>query len=306
MIETAGQVELRPLNEGGGAVEAVTDLGVNESNHRLYCYGKCITGPAEEFGDLQKGFIGAYVVTAVVFTTVCGWLLGPHYPGLVVLPILYLVLDFVAFLLCACTDPGVVNPQPDLDTPYDASRRFCRSCNIYQEDGCRHCVFCNACIRELDHHCGITGTCIGARNKVHFVFLIYLYLWSMLSLIIAAVFTALCHQYSLRDTFDGTFPAGIDTAAKVIIIVESVVLGVVVLFYFLAVFGIWNKTFAGFVFKFCCLIPPTRSGDNLLFTKLARDPLCATESSLLANTFTYPTREFYPNYTRPECQNTEV
>jgi len=49
------------------------------------------------------------------------------------------------------------------------SWRWCKWCQCYQPPRCHHCATCRRCILKRDHHCYITGVCIGLANQRHFV-----------------------------------------------------------------------------------------------------------------------------------------
>ena len=60
----------------------------------------------------------------------------------------------------------------------------CKKCNIIvpYDKNIIHCVDCDICILNHDHHCIWTGKCIGKRNKVFFyIFIISLFLYIIIS-----------------------------------------------------------------------------------------------------------------------------
>ncbi|XP_020717113.1 probable palmitoyltransferase ZDHHC24 isoform X2 [Ceratitis capitata] len=60
---------------------------------------------------------------------------------------------------------------------------FCRKCLSVKPPRSFHCQVCNKCILKYSHHCVFTGCCIGHYNVRHyFIFLVYLFIGSVLSL----------------------------------------------------------------------------------------------------------------------------
>ncbi|GBG26420.1 Palmitoyltransferase [Hondaea fermentalgiana] len=207
------------------------------------------------------------------------------------MPLVFIALDFTAFMLTGCTDPGVVTPQPDRGTTPDPSRRFCNTCNVYQDDNQRHCSFCNACVRELDHHCGVTGTCIGARNKVHFMMLFFYYMMSFWSLVTAIVYIAICTTLSTSSGFDGSFSPAVEISAHAFGILFVVVAVASAGFWFLAYFDMLGDC-GMCVYRIFCCVPMARRGSSLVATDLEREPACGACTP--CSFCTVPKREFYP------------
>ena len=54
--------------------------------------------------------------------------------------------------------------------PHIFKKRPCKTCNIMRPPKTSHCVICDNCIMELDHHCFYISNCVGARNRKYFIF----------------------------------------------------------------------------------------------------------------------------------------
>ena len=52
---------------------------------------------------------------------------------------------------------------------------YCHACNMLRPNKrTHHCVECNHCVLDRDHHCFVLGGCVGLKNQVYFiVFLFY-------------------------------------------------------------------------------------------------------------------------------------
>jgi hypothetical protein len=113
-------------------------------------------------------------------------------------------LNYIAFnisnflLLCALifthilltiSDPGINKSKHNLvKCTYD-------KCNINRRKNYVHCILCDVCIRNLDHHCDFIGKCIGHRNYDIFVWFIICLLLYILSLF-ASVLSILIKLYN--------------------------------------------------------------------------------------------------------------
>eukprot|EP00760_Papus_ankaliazontas_P005669 PhM_4_TR12704/c0_g2_i1/m.94124/K16675/ZDHHC9_14_18; palmitoyltransferase ZDHHC9/14/18 len=85
--------------------------------------------------------------------------------------------------LSVTVDPGVLPcgpvdtaPQPDTTVRIkdcDVILKWCATCRLLRPPRASHCATCNFCVENFDHHCGVTGCCVGRRTYPYFVGFLY-------------------------------------------------------------------------------------------------------------------------------------
>jgi hypothetical protein len=77
----------------------------------------------------------------------------------------------------------------------------CNQCGIQDSlaPGTFHCRICHRCVRGFDHHCFLLCTCIGWRNRFHFIALL-----AMICILIGGAWLwmeghAICHTQGLSN-----------------------------------------------------------------------------------------------------------
>ncbi|CAI5714411.1 unnamed protein product [Peronospora destructor] len=109
------------------------------------------------------------------------------------------------YALVGCTNPGIVTR---IDMPPDDTYTYCDHCGSYRPEGALHCMDCQVCIEEYDHHCPWTSKCVGKANVRYF------YAW-LLFLVLAFVYEVIGFttyllspgsQDNLDDSLEITFP----------------------------------------------------------------------------------------------------
>lgn len=93
-----------------------------------------------------------------------------------------MLATMLALAFTGCRDPGVIPKQ--LPEQLEAQRRVreqqrveagehagdteslstCRRCNVMRPPRAQHCIYCDVCVLELDHHCPWMGMCVGKNN----------------------------------------------------------------------------------------------------------------------------------------------
>ena len=81
--------------------------------------------------------------------------------------LLILLVVYIAFV-----DPGFFRRDSISQRVYEKNvadeTLACERCLTLKSDNTRHCIMCDCCVKNLDHHCDVFGNCIGRPNLVCF------------------------------------------------------------------------------------------------------------------------------------------
>ena len=97
--------------------------------------------------------------------------------------IIYVVISCLVFILyisLSCSNPGRMENKEykdilDLVESGQEAEDFCPLCLVKNKFRSKHCLICEICVDEFDHHCFWVGNCIGKDNyTLFFIFLIYI------------------------------------------------------------------------------------------------------------------------------------
>ena len=50
-----------------------------------------------------------------------------------------------------------------------AAWEWCQKCGLYKPPRCHHCLICDKCVLKRDHHCYMSGVCVGFYNQRFFI-----------------------------------------------------------------------------------------------------------------------------------------
>ena len=87
---------------------------------------------------------------------------------------------FILFIVLICSNPGFVKKEKkikDFETLLvknnDNFFEFCFKCSIFKTENIKHCIICDKCCKEFDHHCLWLDNCIGKNNYKFFILILY-------------------------------------------------------------------------------------------------------------------------------------
>ena len=90
------------------------------------------------------------------------------------------VCVFILYTILSCSNPGrIVNREYrdilDVVESGQEAEEFCPMCLVKNKFRSKHCLICQICVDEFDHHCFWVGNCIGKNNyTLFFIFLIFI------------------------------------------------------------------------------------------------------------------------------------
>ena len=73
-------------------------------------------------------------------------------------------------------NPGIASTTDPMPDEIEQDRRYCKKCRTVNVE---HCHICDVCCKDLDHHCGVIGKCIGRGNLYCFYAFVC---WSAISM----------------------------------------------------------------------------------------------------------------------------
>ena len=69
-----------------------------------------------------------------------------------------------------------IKKQNSLIELFENNKHICVKCRIAKDDTTVHCIVCNGCVKEFDHHCSWLNICISKRNLSWFRAFLYIFL----------------------------------------------------------------------------------------------------------------------------------
>ena len=130
-------------------------------------------------------------------------------------------LVFGLYITLSFSDPGEMKNRQyrdllDIVEKGEEAENFCPYCLVKQKFRSLHCLVCQKCVDEFDHHCFWVGNCIGKNNyTLFFVFLVYILLNTLFNIGINIYYLAneMIEEYGEpnNDAFPGFYFGGADS-----------------------------------------------------------------------------------------------
>ena len=159
-------------------------------------------------------------------------------------------LVFLLYTILSCSNPGKMMNNEFLDLLDIVEKgndveEFCPYCLVKSKYRSKHCLVCQQCVEEFDHHCFWVGNCIGKKNyTLFFVFLIYILLNTLF--IIGVNIYYLVNEIYIEETKDecSSFPGFIFGKIfiynKIFRIIASVCIFIICILFFIPLFNLFR------------------------------------------------------------------
>ena len=89
--------------------------------------------------------------------------------------ILFFILKFMCFSSHIFIKKKSFKKQSSLIKLFESHKNICVKCRTSKDDTTVHCIVCNGCVREFDHHCSWLNICISKQNLGWFRGFLYLF-----------------------------------------------------------------------------------------------------------------------------------
>ena len=90
--------------------------------------------------------------------------------------ILFFILKFMCFSSHIFTKKKSFKKQSSLINLFESHKNICIKCRTQKDDKTVHCIVCNGCVKDFDHHCSWLNICISKQNLAWFQAFLYLFL----------------------------------------------------------------------------------------------------------------------------------
>ena len=199
--------------------------------------------------------------------------------------ILYLVISFLLFILffiLAFSDPGTLTNNKykdvlDIIEQGELLEYYCPKCLIKMDFRTKHCVICEKCVDDFDHHCFWVGNCIGKKNfSLFFDFLVYVIFNTLFNFLITTyyVLTEMSTPYGEKanDAFPG-FYFGVNSVIynRTVRIVVSIFISAVCVLFFIPLIDLFQIQWSNFQERKQLMLDEEEYQKGLLNEKLISD-----------------------------------
>jgi hypothetical protein len=188
----------------------------------------------------------------IIFNTF--FILIPYFNN-TIFSIIYLIISglvFCLYTILSFSNPGIMVNKSfkdilDIVEKGEEVENFCPYCLVRTNFRSLHCLICQKCIDDFDHHCFWVGNCIGKNNyTLFFVFLVYILFNTLFNVIVTTYYLA-TEMMAERgepnnDAFPGFYFGGADSKFyhRITRIVVSISCFVICILFFVPLFNLFR------------------------------------------------------------------
>ena len=195
-----------------------------------------------------------FIVLHIFIIFITFFILIPYFNN-TIFSIIYLVISglvFCLYITLSFSNPGIMinnyyKDLLDIVEKGEEVENFCPYCLVRTTFRSLHCLICQKCVDDFDHHCFWVGNCIGRNNyTLFFVFLVYILLNTLFNVIVTIYYLA-TEMMAERgepsnDAFPGFYFGGADSKFyhRITRIVVSICCFVICILFFIPVFNLFR------------------------------------------------------------------
>lgn len=119
-----------------------------------------------------------------------------------IISIILVIISTSLFLTLIYKNPGSIRHNDPKRLFFELFKReemvtdYCPTCAVRVIPNRKHCIICDICIEDFDHHCFWINTCVGKNNvKLFRIFLVVLFLNLLIICIISFISKKLLFSY---------------------------------------------------------------------------------------------------------------
>lgn len=93
------------------------------------------------------------------------------------------IFFFFYYICLILSEPGELKNKQKLETLLQQEkdlRKFCPKCKVLKIKDSKHCVICEKCFEDFDHHCYWVNNCIGKHNYFMFIKFLFISLFQLI------------------------------------------------------------------------------------------------------------------------------
>ena len=200
--------------------------------------------------DLYKKFI---LIMIIVPEIIIIFMILPYLENIanILINNILFIIDLALFLILIFIDPGYIKNDQLINENYSQIdinnndyplmklieknidiRNYCPKCYIQESDNIKHCIICDKCVEDFEHHCFWLNKCIGKKNKIFYLlFIIFSFIYTFHTMYICfySLFDFIIIPYE-KIIYYSIFQIGKDRELRVLFIAIVIIFSFIISF----------------------------------------------------------------------------